>query len=53
MALKLHGIRYARQQGIHTIVTGNASTNAAMLRINDALGFQRQPRWINFLQSLP
>lgn len=53
MALKLHGIRYARRHGIQTIVTGNGSTNAAMLRINDALGFQRQPPWIEFLKSLP
>lgn len=53
IALKLHGIRYARQHGIHTIVTGNDSTNTAMLRINDTLGFQRQPPWIEFLKSLP
>ena len=53
MALKLHGIRYAKLDGIHTIVTGNDSTNVAMLRINDALGFQRQAPWIEFLKSLP
>jgi GNAT superfamily N-acetyltransferase len=38
-ALKIHGIRYARAHGAHTMRTHNASTNAPMLAINRKLGY--------------
>ncbi len=46
LALKLHTIAYARAIGATGIRTDNDSTNMAMWRINEALGFQRMPTWI-------
>ena len=43
LALKLKGIAFVQSVGGKTIQTGNDSTNAAMLAINDKLGFVRQP----------
>lgn len=40
LALKLLAIRYAREHGGKTIVTGNDARNAPMLAINRKLGFQ-------------
>jgi len=37
---KLETVRWARPNGIHTIVTGNDSENAAMLAVNRNLGYQ-------------
>jgi GNAT superfamily N-acetyltransferase len=52
LALKLRAIRYARERGITTVKTWNESNNRAMLSINEMLGFQKQPIWINFLKVL-
>jgi GNAT superfamily N-acetyltransferase len=41
-ALKVAGIRWAKQAGFHTIRTDNDSRNAAMLAINNSLGFARK-----------
>jgi ribosomal protein S18 acetylase RimI-like enzyme len=43
MALKLRGLRYAREHGYREIRTGNNTRNLPMLRINEALGFVKQP----------
>ena len=51
-ALKLESIRYAREQGYREIRTMNNALNQSMLRINEALGFRREPAWITFEKKL-
>lgn len=46
LALKLRALEYARSLGCPEVRTWNASTNTGMLAINEALGFRRQPAWI-------
>jgi GNAT superfamily N-acetyltransferase len=53
MALKLRTVRYAREHGYREIRTGNNTRNRPMLRINEAMGFQKQPVWIEFEKALP
>ena len=48
MALKLHTVRYAKEQGKREIKTWNDVRNRPMLRINEAMGFVKQPVWIAF-----
>lgn len=48
LALKLRALRYARDRGIKTVKTVNESNNRAMLAINEALGFRKQPAWIDY-----
>jgi GNAT superfamily N-acetyltransferase len=52
MALKVRGVRLARSLGKQQIRTGNDSLNAPMLRINDAMGFQRESARITFEKAL-
>lgn len=52
LALKLRAIAYARERGITTIKTWNEANNRAMLSINEALGFVKQPAWVSFARSL-
>ncbi len=52
LALKLRGIAFAQAQGRPTIKTWNESNNRAMLSINEALGFVKQPAWIDFVKVL-
>ncbi len=51
-ALKLQTVRYARERGVRWIRTWNSTKNAPMLRINVAMGFQRQPAWIEYVREL-
>ena len=46
MALKLRTVEYAQRMGVDHIKTWNAQQNRAMLRINEAMGFEKQPAWI-------
>lgn len=49
MALKLRTIAFAQQRGIKTLKTWNDAINRPMLRINEALGFVKQPAWISMV----
>ena len=52
MALKLATVEYARTHGIGEIKTWNDQRNQPMLRINEAMGFVKQPAWIRFEKDL-
>jgi GNAT superfamily N-acetyltransferase len=52
MALKVRTVRYARANGYREIRTWNDVRNRKMLRINDALGFAKQPASINYVKTL-
>lgn len=45
-ALKVRACQAAKERGVPTLKTWNATTNVGMLAINEALGFVRQPAWI-------
>jgi hypothetical protein len=45
-------VRYAQARGAREIRTWNNTRNRPMLRINEAMGFQKQPVWIEFEKSL-
>ena len=52
MALKLRTVRYAREHGKLDIRTWNNTRNRPMLRINEAMGFEKQPVWIEYEKQL-
>ena len=52
MALKLKTVEYAREHGIREIKTWNDQRNRPMLRINEAMGFVKQPAWIELRKEL-
>lgn len=52
MALKLQTVTYARANGYREIRTGNNTRNRPMLRINEAMGFTKQPVWVEYEKAL-
>ncbi|HTD63822.1 MAG TPA: GNAT family N-acetyltransferase [Verrucomicrobiae bacterium] len=52
MALKLLTVRYAIDKGVEHIKTWNDVHNRAMLAINEAMGFVKQPPWISYEKDL-
>jgi mycothiol synthase len=52
LVLKLEGIRVAMMQGAEGITSYNASTNLAILRLNEKLGFKRSPATLEWRKNL-
>lgn len=52
LALKLRVAAFAKQRGYREIRTWNDTLNAPMLRINETMGFVRQPAWV-MLAKIP
>lgn len=51
-ALKLRGIRYAQEHGGLELSTMNDAPNAAMIGINEKLGYVRSPAWVRYEKRL-
>ena len=51
-ALKLAAVDWAHASGCTCIKTWNAQQNRAMLSINEAMGFVKQPAWISYEKKL-
>jgi GNAT superfamily N-acetyltransferase len=51
-ALKLAAVQWAKDAGKREIRTWNAQQNRAMLSINEAMGFEKQPAWISYVKNL-
>ncbi|MFN3649894.1 MAG: GNAT family N-acetyltransferase [Armatimonadota bacterium] len=51
-AMKLRALDYAKRCGCPVVKTWNEQGNEGMLGINIALGFERQPAWIQFARYL-
>ena len=52
LAMKLKALDYAKKNGHRTVKTWNATGNEGMLAINEALGFKKQPAWIEYALEL-
>ncbi|WP_211317950.1 GNAT family N-acetyltransferase [Deinococcus yavapaiensis] len=52
LAMKLRAIRHAKDRGVPEIRTNNETNNRPMLSINEALGYVKQPAWVDFVKVL-
>ncbi len=52
-AVKLQSLAQAVELSIPSVRTDNDSENAAMLHINEALGYESLPGYVNFVKRLP
>jgi len=52
-AVKLQTLAQAVEVGIPSVRTDNDSENAAMLHINETLGYESLPGYVNFVKRLP
>jgi mycothiol synthase len=52
LALKLRGIAFAKAQGFPAIKTSNSSLNDPILKLNEQLGFVKEPAFITFVKVL-
>lgn len=50
-ALKLHGFEWARRHGFPTIRTMCLASNAAMIHLNEKLGFRQGAAWIMYVRK--
>ncbi len=51
-AMKVKGIKIAEEKGFDKIKTMNETGNKDILYINDKLGFEKKPGWIDFKKKL-
>ena len=52
LAVKVEGLRRAKEFGLPSVRTDNHTANAPMLAINATLGFQPLPGFVSFGRSL-